>query len=1053
MSLLEALSVIREVVVSKVFDFLLDKLASSELLQLATGKEVQEAIHKLDMELKEIRAVLDDAEERQVKEKSVKNWLTNLQNLAYDVEDVLDEFATEIGRRNLMMERRGCSSKRPKLIPDSFTAVLFNRDMMSKIKDITAKLKDLEPQRNQLQFKIIDCKRPKRLEERLQPTSVEIESHVHGRDKDKQTMLDLLLKSDNEANFVIPIVGMGGIGARDFGRHPSLKEVAEKIVTKCNGLPLAAKTLGGLLRTNVDLDAWEDILQSDIWKLSEHQSGIIPALQLSYHHLPPHLKRCFAYCSILPKDYEFGEEEIILLWRAQGLLQEAQDKQCIDDLGRKYFRDLVSRSLLQMSIRDNSRYVMHDLINDLAQSIAGEVCFRMEGNQKVSKHARHLSYMQNLFDGIKKFEGICEAQQLRTFLPLRLSKDRGGYLRWLRVLSLRGYKIEELPDFVGNLKHLRYLDFSQTSIKKTLLLKNCINLEKLPLEMENLVNLCHLDITGSNKLEGMPSNVGKLADLQTLSNFVELKDLSNLKGKLSISGLQNVFEPQDAWMAKLCDKSRLEKIELRWSKDFDSERQDVDKKVLDGLQPSKNLKELSITFYCGAMLANWVGDSSFNDLLSLCLEDCPNLLSLPSIGKLPLLKEVHIKGLKSVTNVGVEFFGANTKNAFSSLEILQFEDMPIWGNWNLSEVDEEARKFPRLLLPSLEKLSVSDCEKLIIPIQNFPKLSELKIERCKKVCTKLCSFRENNWGWLTQSMSVGVLSIGKCPQVEELMQLKIPCNIEQMKIKKFERLEKLSTTLHSFASLTMVELYDCPKLISLERSNLPWNLKVLSIYFCENLQFLLLDEDQNVNSRNACVLQELEIYSCESLEKINKNSLPSTLKQLKLKWCSKLESIAREDLPQGLNQLKHLQSVNIWSCSNLICFPDNGSNICKPMIEWGLHRLTSLNSLWISNGCPDVVSFPEDEIGMALPSSLTHLNIVNFPKLEILSSNGFRNLTSLESLSIDNCPNLKFLPGNDMLASLLHIVSSRCALLEERCKRDRGPEWSKISHVPFAQIR
>ncbi|PPS09665.1 hypothetical protein GOBAR_AA10968 [Gossypium barbadense] len=1026
MSLFETLSVIREVVVSKVFDFLLDKLASSELLQFATGKEVQEAIYKLDMELKEIRAVLDDAEERQVKEKSVKSWLTNLQNLAYDVEDVLDEFATEIGRRNLMMECRGCSSKRPKLIPDSFTVVMFNRDMMSKIKDITAKLKDLEPQRNQL-------------------------------DKDKQTMLDLLLKSDNEANFVIPIVGIGGIGkttlaqlvyndasiqnhfnlkawvcvsddfdvmritkeilqsvtfkpcddndlnrvqekskknsrkqnhcdnkepwcfinngclpcsffrgfsdddcmslfaqhalgARDFGRHPSLKEVAEKIVTKCNGLPLAAKTLGGLLRTNVDLDAWEDILQSEIWKLSEHQSGIIPALQLSYHHLPPHLKRCFAYCSILPKDYEFGEEEIILLWRAQGLLQEAQDKQCIDDLGRKYFRDLVSRSLLQMSIRDNFRYVMHDLINDLAQSIAGEVCFKMEG---------------------------------------------------------------------------------------------------------------------------IPSNVGKLADLQTLSNFVldedkgyqirELKDLSNLKGKLSISGLQNIFEPQDAWMAKLC---------------------------VDGLQPSKNLKELSITFYCGAMLANWVGDSSFNDLQSLCLEDCPKLLSLPSIGKFPLLKE---------------------------------------GNWNLSEVDEEARKFPKLRellirkcpllsgsmpehLPSLEKLSVSDCEKLIIPIQNFPMLSELKIERCKKVvykvesleiddcCEELCFFRENNWGWLTQSMSIGVLSIGKCPQVEELMQLKIPCNIEQMKIKKFGRLEKLSTTLHFFSSLTMVELYDCPKLISLERSNLPWNLKVLSIYFCENLQFLLLDEDQNVNSNNACVLQELEIYSCESLKRINKNSLPSTLKQLKLKWCSKLESIAREvqdnsclesidnischmikDLPQGSNQLKHLQSVNIWSCSNLICFPDNGlllTNLkvlllanCEllqglpegvhnlnsleelPMIEWGLHRLTSLKSLWISNGCPDVVSFPQDDIGMALLSSLTHLNIVNFPKLEILSSNGFHNLTSLESLSIGNCPNLKFLPGNDMLASLLHIVSSRCALLEERCKRDRGPEWSKISQVPFAQIR
>ncbi|KAF5446021.1 hypothetical protein F2P56_031685 [Juglans regia] len=151
-------------------------------------------------------------------------------------------------------------------------------------------------------------------------------------------------------------------------------------------------------------------MNSKIWDIPEERSGIVPALMLSYHNLPSHLKRCFAYCSIFPKDYEFEEKQLVLLWMAEGLIQSQQEEKEMEELGMEYFRNLLSRSFFQQSSMDKSRFLMHDLISDLAQSVAGDTCFRMEdrvcsGNQEnISGKARHSSYLGGLYDGNKKFE-------------------------------------------------------------------------------------------------------------------------------------------------------------------------------------------------------------------------------------------------------------------------------------------------------------------------------------------------------------------------------------------------------------------------------------------------------------------------------------------------------------------------------------------------------------------------------------------------------------------------------------------------------------------------
>ncbi|XP_017984140.1 PREDICTED: putative disease resistance RPP13-like protein 1 [Theobroma cacao] len=1393
------MSAVGEAALSAFFGVLFSKFDSPELLKFAREKQVHGEIKKWEKMLQSIRAVLDDAEEKQMRNGPVKIWLAELQDLAYDLDDLLDEFATEVSRQRLIQEHRTGAGKVHKLVPAlcfSPGAVIFNSKMLSKIKEITARLQELFTQKLNLELRETVGGRAKGVKERLPTTSLVNEVHVYGRENDKKAIFELLLRNDgsDDGVSVIPIIGMGGIGkttltqlvyndnnindyfdlkawvcvsedfdvvkvtktilqsitsepcdvndlnllqvklkeklfkkkfllvlddvwnenyndwtilrspfevgareskiivttrshlvssvmgtipgyslqelsnddclsvftqhalgARDFSGHPKLKEFGEEIVRKCNGLPLAAKTIGGILRTSMDPDAWKDVLKSKIWDMPVENSGIIPALWLSYYHLPPHLKQCFAYCAILPKGYEFGEKDIVLLWMAEGFLQQAADKTQIEDLGGKYFRDLVSRSLFQISSRDRSQFVMHDLINDLAQSVAEEICCRVEGDKKLkfSQRVRHSSYVGELFDGVKKFESFHEMKHLRTFLPLRLASygprpylttivltELLPKLRYLRVLSLRRYYITKLLDSIGHLRHVRYLNFSHTSIKclpdsistlsnlETLILCWCINLEKLPSGMGMLINLRHLDTTGAASLKGMPVGIGGLTYLRTLSNFVvshgngyqirEMKNLSNLKGRLSISGLENVVEVRDALEAKLHEKSGLNWLELKWSMEFANSlrSESVERDILNWLQPNEELKELAIKYYGVTIFPAWVGDPSFKYLLSLNLEYCKYCRLLPSLGKLPLLRNLCIRGMSSIKSVGIELFGENCLNGFMSLETLCYEDMPAWKEWNPCEVDEQIEKFPFLRelsivecpkilgrlpkhLPSLEKLMVRECKQLEVSISSLPKLHELEIDGCKEVvlkssadlrslnivsisrvskftglmpmlttvenlmingCNELTSLWQNEVGLLGHWRSLHSLEILSCPRLisleaeeeGELMQFRPFCNIKSLIIGYCESLEKLPNAFHNLTSLRELQIENCSKLISFSDTRLPFTLKKLVISNHNNLQYLL--DGEIINTQDS-LLEHLEIASCPSLMSLSSRcelpinlqhlkisdcsklaslsssgKLPTGLKHLTVRNCPELESIAQEfhnntslefiriswckriayfprldklnylqaivteycpslisfgtgglptinlkvlriykceelrGLPNYIHNLTSLQELEISNCPHIISFPEEGlptslitlrvSNfkLCRPLFEWGLHRLTSLKVLSIKGGCPDVLSFPQEEMGMMLPTTLTSLTIEDFPNLKSLSSKGFQILNSLEFLWIAICPKLTSLPRTNLLLSLLQLHIDDCPRLKQRCRKDKGQEWSKIAHVPRVEI-
>jgi hypothetical protein len=102
------------------------------------------------------------------------------------------------------------------------------------------------------------------------------------------------------------------------------------------------------LGSNLDVNEWDKVLRSELWDSPIKETNILPALRLSYKYLSPHLKRCFAYCSIFPKDYAFKKDKLVLLWMAEGFLPQLQNK-TMKEVGDDYFLALVSRSLFQRS--------------------------------------------------------------------------------------------------------------------------------------------------------------------------------------------------------------------------------------------------------------------------------------------------------------------------------------------------------------------------------------------------------------------------------------------------------------------------------------------------------------------------------------------------------------------------------------------------------------------------------------------------------------------------------------------------------------------------------
>ncbi|KAL3507496.1 hypothetical protein ACH5RR_032878 [Cinchona calisaya] len=888
-----------------------------------------------------------------------------------------------------------------------------------------------------------------------------------------------------------------------------LQDIGFQIAQKCQGLPLAASVLGGMLR-NKGRDAWLITLETELQNLGgDEDNSVNQILKLSFDHLPyPSLKNCFAYCSIFPKDFKLKKDQLIQLWVAEGFLHSnTVNTMSMEKVGDIFFSILLDSNLLQdveIDEHGNVRYCkMHDLMHDLVQSISKSKTTSLKDSTRVRDHEifpiRYLTLERS--GGEEISFPFCESFRYITTLFLfenTLIDDRViSFLKCLRVLNLRLSNVKMLPKSFGKLSRLRYLDVSYARIEilpnsfcelynlETLRVRNCISLRKFPKNFKNLVNLRHFDFyIEDNSSDVMPLEIGRLNCLRTLPFFNigkekgrqigELKSLEHLSGSFEIRNLELVKGKEEAEFANLINKSNIEQLGLFWGNDR-SENEKKENQVLEGLQPHRNVKGLIIGNFSGDQFSTWVG--ILVKLVKLELRNCKKCKELPTLGDMPFLKTLKLVGLDGITSIGPSFYDESTghpcsssresKKLFPALEFLIIKDMQNLIDW--TEVSPQTSVFP-----VLEKIDIGNCPQLATAPSYFLSLKKLLLNNINhglEVITKICSglstltslniknvreLTELPSGLFRNNPNLGELVILYCLDLTQFLDFKSGGvqHLETQNNQSHSNSNNKDDYLVALVSLKRLIIHDCHglKSVSIPRGHQYLSgLRHLQIFSCNGLTHISIPQIFESEGDYTSLLEELNVYECPNLTSfpLNLNRIHS-LYSLDLTECDKLTT-----LPMGrLSSLTRLTNLGIGPFSNtteLHSFQNLFGDDCVQQ-----QKNVSSPSLPSSLSYLVLYGWPHWE---SLPDQIQHLSALEFLELHGFGIKSlpdwFGKLSSLEDLRIYNCEKLECLPSHQLMASLTKLrclTIEACPLLERRCSPENGSgtnsDWSKISHIP-----
>ncbi|KAH6795176.1 hypothetical protein C2S52_005653 [Perilla frutescens var. hirtella] len=530
-----------------------------------------------------------------------------------------------------------------------------------------------------------------------------------------------------------------------FGREEcpiEFEEIGRSIARGCGGLPLALAVIGGLLaKSERKRDFWEYVEKNvTSYAKDANDKHCIKILRLSYSELPIHLKPCFLYLAVFPKNIEMRRSRLIRLWVAEGFIKPAGGDSLLEEVAEGYLKDLFHRNLVMINKRGIIGKVkncgIHDLIRELCMEEAQKNEFLCIAKLDASNNSPPLESVRRLsiHAGPETAKGgeLREGKHNRSFLNYSDREWRRcvtGELNLLRVLHVvNSYSMDEIMWLINS----RYITCGITrefhvssSISlswnlQTLVFPGPISLPSEFWQMPQLRHLKMPEITLADPPDD--DNVVELKNLQTLSivkDFIFSKNVVQRIPNLKKLGIDCGTTEIIGYLC-LCNLAFLLKLE-------------------------------SLVLKCRGTWENMAFPDSLKKLtLSCCQipwEDMSVVGSLPNLEVLKL-RTCAAKGRIWKLNAGefcqlkflliewcqLEFWEADESN-FPSLEHLQLEgvrmeEFPM----DFAQIETlrtiDLRYCSRSLFLSANKMSQdrenSGCE--AIQIQSFPKETQLSRE-------------------------------------------------------------------------------------------------------------------------------------------------------------------------------------------------------------------------------------------------------------------------------------------------------------------------------------